>query len=116
VLLITNTPHSVTMPALQQRSSEADHLYNGAMRFVDEVSRKQWGGFLPAADQADLARRFIATNAHRLMLEELAPIHSKLAQIAALSLGPTPPIPADVQAYIDSIRSRWQGAVQELCS
>lgn len=103
-----------TAATIRQRSPEAAGLYSAAMRFVDEVNRDQWGGFLPAADQADLARQFIGATAHRRMMEELAPIHRELAKHAALTIGPPPPVPTAIQAWIDSITGRWHGAAREL--
>lgn len=103
----------MTPAAIRQRSPEAERLYSGAMRFVDEVNRDR-GGFLTPGDQADIARQYIGATAHRHMMDELTPIHRELAKIAALSLGPPPPLPAEIQALIDSITGRWKGAVSEL--
>lgn len=102
------------MTAIRQRSSEAASLYNGAMRFVDEVNRDQWGGTLPAQDQADIAAQYIGATAHKRMLEELEPIHRALGKIAALTIGPPPPVPPHVQELINHITGKWQRAVAEL--
>lgn len=99
---------------IRQRSPEAASLYSGAMRFVDEVNRDRWGGLMPTQDQADVARQYIGATAQRRMMEDLEPIHRALAKHAALTIGPEPPVPAEIQALIDSIKGRWQGAVREL--
>lgn len=103
-----------TADTIRQRSPEAASLYSGAMRFVDEVNRDQWGGLMPAQAQADVARQYIGATAQRRMMEDLEPIHRALAMHAALTIGQPPPVPPHVQALIDSITGHWQCAVREL--
>lgn len=98
---------------IRQRSPEAASLYSGAMRFVDEVNRDQWGGLMPAQDQADAARQYIGVTAQRRMKEELEPIHRQLVKIAAMSPGPVE-IPPELHALIDGIMGKWNAAVREL--